>query len=354
MESDHKASGAATRIPVLPNHRFDELRLVEYLRRHLPGFADGCVIRQFQGGQSNPTFHLATPSADYVMRKKPPGKLLPSAHAVDREFRIMRALANSAVPVPKVHLLCSDESVIGQMFFLMECVPGRVFTDATLPGLTPSERVAIYDSMNETLARLHRVDIAAVGLADYGRPEKFLTRQIARWSRQYAAAGLPECPAMDRLIEWLAAQDPGPEEVAIQHGDFRLGNLVIHPHEPRVVAVLDWELSTLGHPLADLAYTCLGYHSPSFIGAGAPATLSEETGIPSESQFLAAYCRRTGREGVARWPFFIAFSLFRSAAILAGVYKRALEGNAADAHGRERGAAYRQVAELGWSIARGG
>jgi len=346
------ALGAPALVPVLPNHRFDETRFVQYLREHLPGFGRDCAILQFQGGQSNPTFHIATPSGEYVMRKKPPGALLPSAHAVDREFRIMRALAGSSVPVPKMHLLCTDEAIIGQVFYVMEYIAGRVFPDATLPNLTSAARSAIYDSMNETLAGLHRVDITTVGLADYGRPESFLTRQIARWSRQYAAANLPECVAMDRLMAWLAVQDPGPEEAAIQHGDFRLGNLVIHPVEPRVIAVLDWELSTLGHPLADLAYTCLGYHAPALMNAGAPFTWSPDSGIPSESRFLEAYCKRTGREPIARWPFFIAFSLFRAAAILAGVYKRALEGNAADARGLERGAVYRDVAELGWSIAR--
>ena len=322
---------------------------MRYLQEHLAGFRGPCQIRQFQGGQSNPTFHLATPGAAYVLRKKPPGVLLPSAHAVDREFIVMRALADSGVPVPRMRLLCTDESIIGQMFYVMEYVEGRVFADPGLPQLAPAERAAIYDSMSETLARLHRVDIAAVGLTEYGRPEKFLTRQIARWSRQYAASNLPPCSAMDQLIAWLAAQDPGPEEVAIHHGDFRLGNLMIHPTEPRVIAVLDWELSTLGHPLADLAYTCLIYHAPVFIPHGTP--LASSPGIPSEAEFLQSYYRQVGRKPVDRWPYFIAFSLFRAAAILAGVYRRALDGNASDANALARGSVYREMAELGWSIA---
>jgi aminoglycoside phosphotransferase (APT) family kinase protein len=263
----------------------------------------------------------------------------------------MRALAGTAVPVPKMLLLCTDESVIGQMFYIMQYVEGRVFTDPGLPHLSAAERAALYASMNETLANLHRVDIAQAGLTGFGRPEAFLTRQIARWSRQYAAAQLPRCTAMDQLMAWLAAQDPGPEEVAIHHGDFRLGNLMIHPSEPRVIAVLDWELATLGHPLADLAYSCLVYHGPVFMSGATP--LAASAGIPSEADFVSAYCRRAGRGPVAAWPYFLAFSLFRAAAILAGVYRRALDGNAADANALARGAVYREVAELGYSIARG-
>jgi len=344
------AAGAAALVSVLPNHRFDEIRLLRYLSAHLPGFAGPCQIRQFQGGQSNPTFHLATPRAQYVLRKKPPGVLLASAHAVDREFTIMRALAATAVPVPRMLLLCTDEAVIGQVFYVMEYVAGRVFTDPGLPQLPAAERAAIYASMHETLARLHRVDIPAVGLADFGRPHGFVARQIARWSRQYAAAQLPRCAAMDQLMEWLAAQDPGPDEVAIHHGDFRLGNLLIHPTEPRVVAVLDWELATLGHPLADLAYACLMYRGQVFMAGS--TSLAASAGIPDEAAFVNAYCCDVGRGPVTRWPYFLAFSLFRAAAILAGVYRRALDGNAADADALARGAAYREVAGLGWSIAR--
>jgi aminoglycoside phosphotransferase (APT) family kinase protein len=345
----HGAVGASLG-PVLPNHRFDETRLLRYLSAHLPGFAGPCRIRQFQGGQSNPTFHLATARTEYVLRKKPPGVLLPSAHAVEREFTIMRALIGTAVPVPRMLLLCTDEAVIGQVFYVMEYIAGRVFTDPGLPHLPVAERTAIYASMADTLAQLHRVDIAQTGLAEFGRPQGFLTRQITRWSRQYAAAQLPRCDAMDQLMAWLTAQDAGPDEAAIHHGDFRLGNLLIHPSEPRVVAVLDWELATLGHPLADLAYCCLVYHGGVFAPGAAPLAAGE--GIPGEAEFVRAYCQAVGRAPVARWPYFLAFSLFRAAGILAGVYRRALDGNAADASGLARGAAYREVAELGWSIAR--
>jgi aminoglycoside phosphotransferase (APT) family kinase protein len=338
-------------IPVLPNHRFDETRLMQYLRQRLPDFGTECVIRQFQGGQSNPTFHLATATAAYVLRKKPPGVLLPSAHAVDREFRIMSALQDSDVPVPRMLLLCSDESVIGQVFYVMEYIEGRLFTDVSLPELPDFQRAAIHDSMNTILANLHRVDVGTVGLSDYGRPEGFIPRQITRWSRQYAAAGLDDCPAMDRLMTWLNAQDPVPDEVTIVHGDYRLGNLLIHPTEPRIVAVLDWELSTLGHPLADLSYTCLPYHAAPMGPGGVPFAERGIAGIPSEAEFVDAYCHRVGRAPIARWPFFIAFSLFRAAAILAGVYKRALNGNACDARALEHGAVYRQLAETGWRIA---
>jgi aminoglycoside phosphotransferase (APT) family kinase protein len=341
--------GTATPVAVLPNHRFDEGRLAAYLSERLPGFATPCRISQFQGGQSNPTFHLATPNGSYVLRKQPPGVLLPSAHAVDREFMVMRALYGTAVPVPRMLLLCTDTAVIGQMFYVMQYVYGRVFTEASLPQVPAAERAAIYASMNETLAALHRIDPAGAGLGGFGRPQGFLTRQIARWSRQYAAAQLPQCVAMEHLMQWLAAQDPGADEVAIHHGDFRLGNLMIHPSEPRVIAVLDWELSTLGHPLSDLAYTCLVYHGSVFAPGG---PLRSGNGVPAEVDFVADYCRRTGRAPIERWPYYLAFSLFRAAAILAGVYRRALDGNAADAHALERGGAYREVAELGWSLVR--
>jgi len=340
-----------TLVPVLANHRFDEARLGEYLRTRLEGFTLPYTIRQFQGGQSNPTFLLETGQRRYVLRKKPPGRLLPSAHAVEREYQVISALTGSAIPVPKAYLLCEDELVIGQAFYVMAWVDGRVFSDPELPNLTPSERFAVYDSMNATLADLHRVDIDRVGLRGFGRPEQFVTRQIARWTRQYQACELGDSPAMERLIEWLPAQDPGPDEVAIQHGDFRLGNLIFHRSEPRVVAVLDWELSTLGHPIADLAYNCLAYRGL------APAARAQLTagihveGIPSESEYVAAYCRRVGRPDIPNWRFFVVFQLFRAAAILAGVHRRALNGNAADAGALEHSTVYRALAQRAWEIA---
>jgi len=336
---------------VLPNHRFDQARLTDYLSTRLEGFAPPCAIRQFQGGQSNPTFLLETAKRRYVLRKKPPGYLLPSAHAVEREFQVISALKDSAIPVPRPYLLCEDDSVIGQRFFVMAWVDGRVFSDPELPGVAPAERTVIYDSMNATLADLHRVDIDGVGLRGFGRPEQFIARQIARWTRQYQATELADSPAMDRLIAWLPAQDPGPDEVAVHHGDFRLGNLIFHRTEPRVVAVLDWELSTLGHPIADLAYNCLAYRG---LAPAARAKLSAGLaveGIPSEEDYVAAYCTRVGRRAIPNWPFFIVFQLFRAAAILAGVHRRALNGNAADAGALAHSSVYRDLAERAWGIA---
>lgn len=260
--------GAVQLVSVLPSHRFDEDALARYLGANLPGFGGLRAVRQFQGGQSNPTYHLETPTGSYVLRKKPAGRLLPSAHAVDREFTVLRALAGSDVPVPRVHLLCTDESVIGQMFYVMDHVEGRVFADRLLPGCTVAERADMYDDMNRVLAALHRVDFRSIGLSTFGRADGYVKRQIARWSRQYRDSRVIDLPAMDRLLEWLPEHAPATDEAAIAHGDFRLGNLIFHPTEPRVVAVLDWELSTIGHPLADLAYNCLAYRLPHLGGRG--------------------------------------------------------------------------------------
>src|SRR5713226_6050469 len=248
--------------PVRANHRFDEQSLARYLADHLPTFRGRLTVPQFITGQSNPAFLLETPDRKLVLRKKPPGTLLQSAHQVEREFRIIKALADTDVPVPRTHLLCEDTSVIGTAFFVMDYVEGRITADPLLPDLQPDERGAVYDSMNGTLASLHRVDFRAVGLGDYGRPEGYVARQVARWTKQYRAAELERIEAMDRLIEWMEQHIPADDETTIAHGDFRLGNLILHPTEPRVIAVLDWELSTLGHPLADLAWNSLPYHSP--------------------------------------------------------------------------------------------
>ncbi len=341
-------------VDVLPNHRFDEAALAVYLAAHLPGFAPPCAVRQFQGGQSNPTFHLATGGGEFVLRKKPPGKLLPSAHAIEREFRVINALGGSAVPVPAARLLCEDASVIGTAFYVMDYLPGRVFVDQTMPECAPGERHAIFMGMGRVLADLHAVDWRAAGLEGYGRPGGYVPRQIDRWSRQYAAAAVGDAPVMDRLIEWLEAHQAAiPDETTIAHGDYRLGNLIVHPAEPRVVAVLDWELATLGHPLADLAYSCLSWRLPPEYGGLRGLAVD---GVPTEAEYVAAYCARTGRPGVPDHPFFVAFSLFRWAAIAAGVYRRALDGNAADAEGIKAGEKFRQLAELGWEVAqaRGG
>ncbi len=344
----------ASTIPVMERHRFDSARLEAYLKAQVPGFRGGLEIRQFDSGHSNPTFFLSADwegggRRDLVLRKKPPGRLVASAHQVDREFRVIRALAGTDVPVAKAHVLCSDDSVIGQMFYVMDCVEGRIFTDPTMPGLTPGERAAVFDSMNDVLARLHRVDPAAVGLGDYGRTGQYIARQVARWSKQYAELKTEDIPAMDKLAAWLPEHVPAEDPTGIVHGDYRLGNIIIHPTEPRVVAVLDWELSTLGHPLCDLAYNCIGYHL-SDPPHGFAAVDFAATGIPTEADYVAAYCRRSGREGIADFNYYLAFSLFRLAAIAQGVYRRGLGGNAASAESIKMGNAARERAELAWSL----
>jgi aminoglycoside phosphotransferase (APT) family kinase protein len=343
--------GAAVLVPVLPNNRFDERTLVEYLQARIDGFRGACEVRQFQGGFSNPTFHLQTAARAFVLRKKPPGQLLPSAHAVDREYKVMKALQDTDVPVPRVHLLCDDDSVIGTMFYVMDYVEGRVFTDRLLPGCTAQERRDMYDACNEVLAKLHRVDYRAVGLEEFGKPTGYVARQVSRWSKQYVASRVEETPAMDRLMEWLPANMPGADEATIAHGDYRIGNLLFHPSESRVVAVLDWELSTIGHPLGDLAYCCSAYHLPSAGGRGFEGVDLQALGIPSEAQFLEGYRQRVDRAEISDWTFFIVFSLFRSAAILAGVYKRSLDGQGVDARMAAAQQAYRDIATRAWSIA---
>jgi aminoglycoside phosphotransferase (APT) family kinase protein len=339
--------------PVRDNHRFDEARLEHYLREHMPNFRGPLVVRQFVGGQSNPTFLLETSDARFVMRKKPPGTLLPSAHQVEREYRIIKALAATDVPVPRVHLLCEDVGVIGTAFFVMDFVEGRIMRDPMMPDSSPHERAACYDSMNDVLARLHKVDFRAVGLGDYGRPQAYVARQLARWSKQYEASKIDEIPEMDRLIEWLGRNIPADDETTIAHGDYRMENLIFHPSEPRVVAVLDWELSTLGHPLSDLAWASRAYHCPP----GIDGVLSfqgmdlQALGIPSEHEFMAAYCRRVGRASVPDLTFFVAFSFFRGAAIAQGIAMRAKLGNASGPDAALRGAKARETAELGWAVA---
>ncbi len=339
---------------VRENHRFDEARLERYLKDRMPNFRGPLSVRQFVGGQSNPTFLLQTPDARFVVRKKPPGTLLQSAHQVEREYRIIKALAATDVPVPRVHLLCEDAGVIGTAFFVMDFVEGRIMRDPMMPDSSPGERAACYDSMNDVLARLHKVDFRAVGLGDYGRPQAYVQRQLARWSKQYEASKIDEIPAMDHLIEWLGRNIPAADETTIAHGDYRIENIVFHPVEPRVVAVLDWELSTLGHPLGDLAWACRAYHCPpgldglsSFQGIDLKAY-----GIPSEEEFVAAYCRRVGRAGVLDLMFFVAFSLFRGAAISQGIAMRAKLGNASGPDAALRGSKARVTAELGWEVAR--
>jgi aminoglycoside phosphotransferase (APT) family kinase protein len=351
MSASAQQGGVPELVPVLERHRFDEAALARYLRDRLPGFDGRIEVRQFQGGQSNPTFHLATRAGEYVLRKKPPGKLLPSAHAVEREYRIMRALEDSEVPVPRMRLLCEDPSIIGTAFFVMDHVPGRVFFDRVMLAATPAERAAVYEDMARVLAALHRFDWRAAGLADFGRPQRYLARQVERWSKQWDASKVEEMPAMERLRAWLPAHFPPEEEAAIAHGDYRLGNLLIHPTEPRVVAVLDWELCTIGHPLADLGYTCLTYHFPPGPEGIAGVLGTEVPGIPTEAEFVARYCAHAGREVPRDLDVFVVFSMFRLASILAGVYRRGLDGNAADARAITYRDRYRDMAERAWGIA---
>jgi len=339
---------------VRPAHVFDEARLVDYLAANVAAFRGPLSVLQFEGGQSNPTFHLTDGAGQmYVLRKKPPGKLLPSAHQVDREYRVIKALSeHTDVPVPKAYAFCQDESVIGTAFYLMEFMPGRIFVDPKMPDVSPSERGKIFDSLNDVLARLHNVDYRKIGLGDYGREGQYIQRQISRWSSQYDLARTEHIEAMERLKEWLPANIPPGDETRINHGDYRLGNTVVHPTEPRIVAVLDWELSTLGHPLADLGYNCMMYHFAEGFGAsGGYAGMDLAAfGIPTEQEYLDAYARRTGRAGIEHWDFYLAFSVFPLAAIVQGVYKRGLDGNASSTTATKYGNRARAMADLAWSV----
>jgi aminoglycoside phosphotransferase (APT) family kinase protein len=342
--------------PVADAHRFDVAALERYLSASIEGFHGPVQVEQFRGGQSNPTFKLVTRDRTYVLRRKPPGKLLPSAHAVDREYRVLTALAGTEVPVARCYALCTDESVIGTMFYVMDYVEGRVLWDPTLPGMTPGARRAIFDEMNRVLAALHRVDYAAVGLSDFGRPGNYFARQIDRWSRQYRASETEKIEAMDRLIEWLPHHIPPGERTSIVHGDYRLDNLIFQPSEPRVAAVLDWELSTLGDPMADLAYHMMAWHVSADDFRGLRGADLAALGIPAEDEYVRTYLERTGeprRPSEAEWSFYMAYNMFRLAAILQGVMARAVAGNAASESAVQAGRRARPLAELGWKQVRG-
>ncbi|MET3513877.1 aminoglycoside phosphotransferase (APT) family kinase protein [Pseudacidovorax sp. 1753] len=335
----------------------DVARLAACLRVHLGPFEGPLAVRAVEGGQSNPTFLVDAGAARYVLRRKPTGSLLPSAHAVEREYRVMQALEGSAVPVPRVRLLCEDAEVIGSAFYLMDFVEGRILTDQTLPGMAPSKRRAHYDALNRTIAALHGIAPESVGLGDYGRGTQYVQRQIARWTRQYRSAQTQRIEAMESLIEWLPVRVPPQAGTGLVHGDFRLDNVIFHPSEPRIVAVLDWELSTLGDPLADFAYHCLNWR----IGLGVHRTLAglddaqlRALGIPTEAEHLVAYCARTGLgtdEAIAHWPFYLAFNLFRLAAIQQGIARRALDGNAANRRAADVAARVEATAAEGWRVA---
>jgi len=334
-----------------PVHPFDVPALASYMRREVRPFAGPLSVAQFQGGQSNPTYRVRAGDRHYVLRRKPPGKLLPSAHAIEREYRVMAALAATGVPVPRMLALCEDESVIGTPFYVMEHVAGRVFWDPRLLQIERPARAAYHDEMNRVLAALHTVDHEAAGLAGYGRTGGYIARQVSRWSKQYQAAGVERIPAMDRLIEWLPLHLPPGDETAIVHGDFRLDNAIFHPSEPRVLAILDWELSTLGHPLSDFAYHAMTWRLSPEEFRGLRGADLDALGIPTEAEYVAAYCRRTGRDHIPHWEFYLIFNMFRIAAILHGVLARALQGNAASDDALMTGARARTVASVAWAMA---
>ena len=341
--------------PVSERQRFDVDALAAYLRAHIPGFPDGDVtVEQFKGGQSNPTFKLCAGGQHYVLRTKPgpAAKLLPSAHAIDREYRVMDALHKAGFPAPRQYLLCTDESVIGRAFFVMECIEGRVLWDQSLPGMLPAERAAIYDELNRVIAQLHGIDYAAIGLAEYGKPGNYFARQIERWTRQYQASATETIDAMDQLIAWLPNNIPPGEATSIVHGDFRLDNMIFHPTEPRILAVLDWELSTLGHPLADFSYHCMSWHIAPGQFRGIAGLDLEELGIPSQEQYIARYCARTGATiRPEDFNFYLAYNMFRLAGIMQGIMKRYVDGTASSAQALQNGKAARPMAEMGWQYA---
>jgi aminoglycoside phosphotransferase (APT) family kinase protein len=335
-------------MPVQERHRFDVDRLERFLLERVPDYRGPLQVEQFKGGQSNPTFLLRTPQRSYVLRRKPPGKLLPSAHAVDREYRVISALHGAGIPVARTYALCQDDAVIGTAFYIMEYVHGRVLWDGSLPGMQREQRFAIYDELNRVIAALHQVDYAAVGLGDFGKPGNYLERQIARWSKQYRASETERIEAMERLMEWLPQHIPPGDDTCIVHGDYRLDNVIFHPIEPRILAVLDWELSTLGHPLADFAYHCMAWRLTPGEFRGIGDVDFAGLGIPTEQEYVAMYCRRTGRTGIPNWDYYLAYNMFRLAAILQGIMGRVVDGTAASQHALESGRRARPMAEAGW------
>ena len=346
--------------PLAAHNAIDLTRLAAFMREHVAGFGGVLSAEQFKGGQSNPTFRLSAGGRHYVLRRKPPGMLLPSAHAVEREFRVISALAESEVPVARAYALCEDPGVIGSAFYIMDCVEGRVLWDPLLPGMAPPQRGAIHDELNRVIAALHRIDPAAVGLGDYGRPGKYLERQVARWTQQYRAAQTETIAAMERLIDWLPQHIPVADDAAagsrIVHGDYRLDNVIFHATEPRILAVLDWELSTLGHPMVDFAYHCMTWRMPSGATRGMHGADLAALGIPLEADYVQTYLRRVGGAcgdvSAADWNYYLAFNMFRLAGILQGITARARQGNAASAEAEAAGQRTRPLAEQAWALAR--
>jgi aminoglycoside phosphotransferase (APT) family kinase protein len=334
------------------SHDLDTGRLAKWLAGNVAGYEGPLEVERFLGGQSNPTYKLTAVSGTYVLRRKPFGDLLPSAHAVDREFRILSALAGSSVPVARTFGLCTDENVVGAAFYVMEHVQGRVYWDPRLPGLSRSQREDVFDSMNRTIAALHNLDPVALGLGGFGRPGGFLARQISRWTKQYRSSEMEEIPAMEHLIDWLPRHIPEEDEVRIVHGDYRLDNLIVDESEFRVAAVLDWELATLGSPLADFAYHLSTWRIAPELFRGLRGVDFESLGIPSEQEYIARYCERSGRSTDCNWDFYIAYSMFRTAAILQGIARRVQDGSAADPKAAEVGRKARPIAEEAWAVAR--
>lgn len=340
---------------VREGYRFDETRLAAWMRENVNGFSGPLVVEQFKGGQSNPTYKLITPGQAYVLRRKPPGELLKGAHAIEREARVLQSLGQAGFPVARVHGLCVDDAVIGTWFYVMEMVEGRVFWDAAIPSVAGEQRPAYFDAMNAAMAQLHNLDYSALGLDDYGRPGNYFERQIARWSKQYLDdEGAGRDANMDRLVEWLPANIPAQEETSITHGDFRIDNVIFHPTEPRILAVLDWELSTLGHPIADFTYHAMMYRMPPDIVAGLQGVDLAALNIPSEERYIADYCARTNRAGIADYAFYLAFNFFRLAAIFHGIAGRVRRGTAASASARERAAHFPRLSLAGWQQVREG
>lgn len=343
-------------MPVSERQKFDLGALQDYLRQHVEGYSGELAIEQFKGGQSNPTFKLTAGGQRYVLRTKPgpAAKLLTSAHAIDREFKVMDALNKAGFPAAKQYTLCTDESVIGRAFYVMEFVEGRVLWDQGMPGMSNAERAAHYDEMNRVIAQLHTTDYAAIGLADFGKPGNYFGRQIDRWTKQYKASETEKIDAMDSLIEWLPKNIPPGDETSIVHGDYRLDNMIFHPTEPRVLALLDWELSTLGHPLADFSYHCMSWHIPPGQFRGIAGLDCKALGIPTEEEYIAKYCARTGKTiRKEDFSFYLAYNMFRMAGILQGIMKRYVDGTASSAQALKSGQATRPMAEMGWEYATG-
>jgi aminoglycoside phosphotransferase (APT) family kinase protein len=342
--------------PVAERQKFDLGAMQDYMRRHVEGFSGELHAEQFKGGQSNPTFKLTAEGRHYVLRTKPgpAAKLLPSAHAIDREYRVMDALNKAGFPAARQYALCTDEAVIGRAFYIMEYVEGRVLWDQAMPGMSNAERAQYYDEMNRVIAQLHTIDFAAIGLAEFGKPGNYFARQIDRWTRQYKASETETIEAMDRLIEWLPQNIPAGDETSIVHGDYRLDNMMFHPTEPRILAILDWELSTLGHPLADFAYHCMSWHIPPGQFRGIGGLDHKALGIPTEEEYIAKYCERTGKTiRPDDFTFYLAYNMFRMSGILQGIMKRYVDGTAASEQALKAGQAARPLAEMGWAYATG-